>query len=255
MKLKKRYKIELAETLQSHWYSVHKISDVKIGAKYKKAGNSVTTEKFLGYFPSSTTILEAYPLSSFLVDWKVRQGATESDRILKEAGMRGTNVHSGIEHLLGGEQLLKEGHTLDEWNRLNSFVAWYKEYKPKILETEFKVFSEKYGYSGTFDVLCKIDGKIMLGDWKTSSNIYNHFWCQLASYAQALEEMTDIKIEDTFICQFGAKNKDGYRYVLGEDWHEHFKTFLSVKQTWEYDRGITKNFEPPILNLLETLKL
>src|SRR3990167_4519364 len=36
MKLKKRYKIELAETLQSHWYSVHKISDVKIGAKYKK---------------------------------------------------------------------------------------------------------------------------------------------------------------------------------------------------------------------------
>src|SRR3990167_8447247 len=157
MKLKKRYKIELAETLQSHWYSVHKISDVKIGAKYKKAGNSVTTEKFLGYFPSSTTILEAYPLSSFLVDWKVRQGATASDRILKE------------------------GHTLDEWNRLNSFVAWYKEYKPKILETEFKVFSEKYGYSGTFDVLCKIDGKIMLGDWKTSSNIYNHFLCQLAS--------------------------------------------------------------------------
>src|SRR3989304_2753671 len=130
MKLKKQYKIELAETLQSHWYSVHKISDVKIGAKYKKAGNSVTTEKFLGYFPSSTTILEAYPLSSFLVDWKVRQGATESDRILKEAGARGTNVHSGIEHLLGGGQLPNPGYFPGGRPWLTAPKGWHVEYKP-----------------------------------------------------------------------------------------------------------------------------
>ena len=264
MKLKKQYKIELAPTLAGHWYSVHKqIPDRKTKALVKKelAAFSVENveaykEKFLGYFPSSTTILEAYPLSKFLVDWKVQQGATEADRILKEAGARGTNVHDGIEHLLGGGELMKSGYSLDEWNRLNSFKAWFDKYKPKVLETEFRVFSEKYGYCGTFDVLAKINGVVSLGDWKTSSNIYPHFWLQLASYAEALEEMSNVKVEQTFICQFGSKNKDGYRYVINDvPWQDHFQTFLSVKNTFEYDKGIDKDFEPPILNLPETLRL
>lgn len=242
MNWKKEYEISLAKTLNGHWYSV-----------YKKLPKG--KEKFLGYFPSSTTILEAYPLSSFLVDWKVSQGKDESERKLKEAGLRGTNVHKGIEVLLGGGELQEDYHSLDEWSRLNSFVNWYKEYKPEIIATELRVFSEKYGYSGTLDVLCRINGVISIGDWKTSSSIYPHFWLQIASYAQALEEMTDMKVAQTFVCQFGAKNKNGYRYVLGDDWKEHFKVFLNVKKTFEYEKGITKDFEPPILNLPDKLKL
>lgn len=242
MKFRKKYKIELAPTLTGHWYSV-----TKILPKGK--------EKFLGYFSGSTTILEAYPLSSYLVDWKVRQGATEAERILKEAGSRGVSVHSGIEMLLKGMELQYSGYSNDEWNRLHSFTLWHKEYKPEIISTEQRIFSEKYGYAGTFDVLCKISGEMLLGDWKTSSNIYPHFWLQLASYAQALEEMTDVKVEQTFICQFGAKNKDGYRFVLSDNWKSDFQSFLAVKKTFEYDRGINKDFEPPILNLPATLKL
>ena len=242
MNWKRNYRIELSPTLSGHWYKVHKIMPKG-------------REKFLGYYSSSTTILEAYPLSPFLVDWKVKQGAEEADRILKQAGIRGTAVHSGIEMLLGGAELHKESYSLDEFNRLESFTKWHKEYKPEIISTEQRVFSEKYGYAGTLDVLCKIDGKMSIGDWKTSANIYPHFWLQIASYAQALEEMTDIKVEQTFVCQFGAKNKNGYRFVLSGEWKDHFANFLAVKKTWEYDRGITKDFEPPILELPDTLKL
>ena len=79
MKYKNQYRVQLADTLQQHWYSVWKVKNKK--------------EKFLGYFPSSTTILSAYPQSIQLMKWMADNGWNQSQIIKSEAGERGTPLH------------------------------------------------------------------------------------------------------------------------------------------------------------------
>jgi len=230
----KKTKIELMPTISDHWY--------RVGKKY---------------YPSSTTILNAYPLAYELVKWLADQGWDTSQRIKLQAGESGTKIHDAIEILITTNNILaRRNYSLEEWYKLSTFVAWYEETKPEVVATEIPLYSRKYGYAGRADALCKISGKYVLVDWKTSKSIYPHFKLQTASYAQALQEMNNtLMIAETAILQLGAKNKKGYRFVTEDKWQEHFKIFLNVKKTWEFERGITKNFVPPILNLPDTLQL
>lgn len=237
--------IELAKTLSGHWYNVWKI---------KKDGSK---GKFLGTFPSSTTILNAYPQSAHLTKWIAEQGWHESQRIKSEAGERGTRIHSASEVLENGGELVDSNFSLEEWWKISTFVAWHNEYKPELIANEFQVFSPKGGYGGTLDRIYKVGGEITLLDIKSSSGIHEHFPLQFASYAKAIEETTDIKVVQTACLQLGAQNKNGYRYVVYPNWKEHYKVFESVRNVWQYDYFDSKKNpkEPPVLNLPETLKL
>ncbi len=242
MKILKPYIIELAPTLQQHWYNVW--------PKNKKGKKG----KFLGTFPSTTTILNAYPQSAHLVKWIAEQGWSEAQRIKSEAGEAGTRVHTAVQSLLEGEQLTREPFSLEEWYKISTFVSWHKEYNPEIIALEMPIFSRKYKFAGRLDCIAKVGGEINVIDWKTSSSIYPHFPLQFASYAQAVEEMTDLKIDNTAAFQMGAKNKDGYRFVLYPEWKEHLKVFRNVYETWKFDYG-KKALEPPVLDLPDSLKL
>lgn len=236
---KKKYTIALAPTLNQHWYGIHK------------------GKKFLGYFPSATTILNAYPQGAHLNKWIGENGWNESQRILKEAGARGTKVHDAIELLLDGDQLWSHQFSLDEWSRINSFVDWYKEVKPEILGVEVALFSKKYGYAGRVDCVCIIDGKLTVIDWKTSGSMYPHFPLQYASYANAIEETTDLKVEQTAGLQLGTKTKSGWKMDIHEDWKSEFEMFKTIKTVWEYDTygNKKKRKDPPVLTLPDHLLL
>lgn len=231
---KKNYSIKLAETLgQSHWY--------KIGKKH---------------YPSSTTILQSYPFGQHLVKWIADHGYNESQEIKEKAGVEGNHVHNAIERLIKKETLYKSDYSLEEWSKLCAFADWVRDYSPKFLATETLLYSQKHGYAGRTDAVCEVAGKIVVADWKTSKSIYPHFALQVASYAHAIEEMSgDVKIDECAILQLGTKNKKNYRWALYPEWREHFKTFLNVKKVWEYENGITKDYEPPVLSLPDTLKL
>src|SRR3990167_7623609 len=99
MSKQKQITIELAETLSGHWY---------------KVGRNI--------YPSITTILTAYPQSLQLTQWIAEQGWETSQAIKREAGQRGTNVHTGIEALLNKREISKEAFSLEEWSKLASFV-------------------------------------------------------------------------------------------------------------------------------------
>ena len=246
---KKHYRVELADTLSQHWYHVWETS---LATKKKKE-----TEKYLGVFPSATTILNAYPQSAHLTKWIAEQGWNEAQEIKSAAGVRGTRVHTGIEALLGGALLRKPDFSLDEFFRLTTFVRWYEAYKPEIIALEMPVFSKKGGYAGRLDCIARVNGQVMILDWKTSSSIHENFPLQFAAYATAIEEATDIKIEATAAIQMGAKKKDGYRFVLFPDWHDHYKVFQHVRAVWQYDVFDSKKGpkEPPVLELPAELQL
>ena len=143
--------------MSGHWYQVF-------------AG-----DKDLGYFPSVTTILNAYPQSQHLTRWIADQGWNESQRIKSEAGERGTNVHQAIEDLLAGQNLIRLSYSLEEWWKISTFVDWYHDTNPEILATEIALFSKKYKFAGRVDCIAKINDKITVIDWKTSGNLYEHY--------------------------------------------------------------------------------
>jgi len=269
MNILKPYTIELAPTLSQHWYHVWQVKKPRVNLKKGDAvfGEMLIFKKgrFLGTFPSATTILNAYPQSPHLTRWIADQGWNEAQAIKSAAGERGTTIHKGIEWLLDGNEL-REGYMLpggyralsvEEYWKLSTFVSWYNEYKPTIIAKEMRVFSKKGGYAGTLDALIEIGGQVTIIDWKSSSSIHEHFPLQFAAYAYAIEEMTDLKIEQTACLQLGAQNKQGYRYVVYPSWREHYKVFEHVRATWQYDQFDSKqrSKEPPVLILPPVLKL
>jgi hypothetical protein len=245
MKILKPYIVELAPTLTGHWYNVWKVkSDGSKG-------------RFLGTFPSSTTILNAYPQSEFLTKWIADNGWQESQRIKSEAGERGTKIHTACDLLEEGIVLNKGDYSLEEWWKISTFVRWYDLYNPETIVREFPVFSAKGKYAGRLDRIYLIQGENIILDFKSSSNIHEHFPLQFSSYAKAVEETTDLKISATAALQLGAKNKDGYRYILYPEWKDHYKVFESVRKVWQYEYFDSKKNpkSAPVLELPDTLQL
>jgi len=243
MKILKEYDVKLAPTLSGHWYGVTEIGE---------AGG-----QWLGYFPSSTTILNAYPQSAHLTQWIAEKGWHESQRIKSEAGERGTRIHTACDLLEDGVELNRADYSLEEWWKISTFVTWYNEYQPELIAKELQVFSKKGGYAGRLDRLYRIAGEVTILDFKSGSGIHDHFPLQFASYAQAVEENTDIEIAQTAALQLGASNKNGYRFVIYPDWRDHYKVFENVRAVWQYEYFDSKKDpkEPPVLELPLTLKL
>ena len=119
---------------------------------------------------------------------------------------------------------------------------------------EIPVFSKKGKYAGRVDCIGKIGEETCIIDWKSSRSVHPSFACQLAAYANAIEENTDLKIDSTVVLQMGAQNKNGYRHIIYPDWRDHYKVFEHVRATWQYDNKKQVE-EPPVLNLPDKLKL
>jgi hypothetical protein len=238
------YIIELAKTLTNHWYHV-----------WKKKGDKKGT--YIGVFPSVTTILNAYPQSAILTKWIADNGWDESQEIKEAAGKSGTKIHAACDTLEDGGDLYERDFTLKEWYKIDAFVRWHNLVKPELIAQELAIFSKKGGFAGRLDRIYKIGNKITLLDLKSSSAIHEHFPLQFSSYAKAIEEMTNLEIDQTACLQLGASNKDKYRYVVYTDWRDHYKVFENVQATWQYEYfGSKKNpKDPPVLVLPDTLRL
>ena len=58
----------------------------------------------------------------------------------------------------------------------------------EIIFLEEQFVSEKFGYGGTIDMYCILNGKLTLVDFKTGKDIYIGYLYQLAGYLQLLRE-------------------------------------------------------------------
>lgn len=104
-----------------------------------------------------------------------------------EAGNLGTFLHKWVESYIKGENPGSPVNPQLERSVLE-FLIWVKKHKVKFLLSEQVVYSKKYKYCGTTDFICKIDGKMYIGDLKTSSGIYPEMLLQTAAYRQARGE-------------------------------------------------------------------
>lgn len=129
------------------------------------------------------------------------------NNILERARNRGSIVHEYCEqYLLCGEiDFAEVGSEYIDY--VEQFVNWYITYKPKVLFTEYQMYSSEF--AGTTDLICEIDGKRIIVDYKTTSSIdTKSLSVQLEGYRR-LAEMQGIHIDATYSLQL---KKDSWTF-------------------------------------------
>jgi hypothetical protein len=201
------------------------------------------------YFPSATTLLEAYPKPYQLIQWMKEMGS-KADEIRDNAGRRGSTVHQLTEDYDHGMDctLLDDNgrpkYSLEEWNMFERYVEFSENHKPEHIMIEQTIVSNKLKFAGTLDRVCIIDGKRYLLDIKTSNGIYNSYWLQLAAYKELYlgiaEDMAPI--EGVAILWLNAKTRThgkngvvqgpGWQMVTKDDTAPDWSLFKAVQQLW-----------------------
>jgi len=129
--------------------------------------------------PSVTGVLKA----SGLIDF-----SQIPPSILETARARGSRVHAAIHYYNEGDL---NWDTVDDKDRprINAWLTFLQQRQFQILKAEFRVYSRRYGYAGTGDVVGLLDGRLALADFKCGEPEDVAADLQTAAYAGALYEM------------------------------------------------------------------
>jgi hypothetical protein len=173
---------------------------------------------------------------------------------LEKAGEIGTQTHAIIEwnirknlgQKVGPEPKIQEKAL---WAFM-SFEDWAKRVSLKPVRIEQVLFSTKYGYAGTMDLLAHVtltqsdipDGMdlksgtyLALIDFKTGKAVYREAYQQTAAYKNALIEMGHEKAEVCMIVRLPKIETDPeFETVIIPDPDSHFQAFLHTFELWKW---------------------
>ncbi len=218
--------------------------------------------------PGTTTIIGRFKDSSALLHWAFKQGQEGKARLYGEAEKAadiGTIAHEMIEAHVNG---FDPAHILDEHNTrnvsmdmkikatnaFNMFREWESQTGLELLSRyqEIQLVSPMYMFGGTPDAIGKINGKIVLLDWKTSNGVYPDYLLQLAAYRHLIgsgRQMIDgeelridgerVRIQGAHLLRFPKEYPDfDHRYFgdLDQAW-EQFKLF---RKAYDIDKELKK---------------
>lgn len=150
--------------------------------------------------------------------------------ILQRARERGSRCHELFEeYALTGDLDIDEIET-EYIPYVQQFILWFKTERPKVLFTEKQMFSQDF--CGTCDLICKIDGKVCLVDYKCiASADKKSLSVQLEGYYR-LCKLCGINIEE---CYYLHIKKDSYVFKAikrNSEWFEillKHNTFMKEK--------------------------
>jgi len=120
-------------------------------------------------------------------------------------------------------------------------LNWLQITNIEIIETEVSLVSEEYQFGGTLDAIMWWQGKLAIGDWKTSNSVYPDYLIQLACYKHLWEENNpNDKITGGFhLLRFAKETADFAHHYYAEldDAWEQFKLF---RKAYDIDKKLKK---------------
>jgi hypothetical protein len=203
-----------------------------------------------------TTILNTVIAKGALLNWAVKMSADYMSKNLKadtkytkeelediikqakkahvkrktEAGNIGTMVHKWIEDYINAKLAGIGRPRMPKNNNeaILAFLEWEKGHDIDWVESEKVVYSKKFNYAGTADFLAVIDGKMTLGDIKTSNYIYpESYFLQVCAYQYAIqEENPKMKIEDRLIVKVPKTKGKELEVVSIPEYEDNARAFI-----------------------------
>lgn len=150
-----------------------------------------------------------------------------------DAGNIGTFIHEWIEKYIHNERP-KMPVNPDLRESIEQFLDWKQENRVEFILSEQVVFSKKYNYIGTLDFVCTMNGKLYIGDTKTSNAIHPEYLLQVSAYRQAREEeFPDEKYYGQVIVRVGKSGDfETVKIDKRSDHAENIKTFLHARELY-----------------------
>jgi len=151
------------------------------------------------------------------------------------AGTIGSFVHSWVEDYINGKNPAQPVNKQLK-TAIAKFMAWVEKHNVKFLVSEQQVYSRKYKYTGTLDFICSIDGKLYIGDLKTSSGIYPEYLIQTSAYRYArTEEFPEEKYAGQIIVRVGKDDGElEIGMVTDDTWYKKmFSTFVFALELYK----------------------
>lgn len=156
--------------------------------------------------PSVTTMLQSHFGNSY--------AAVRPD-ILEASARYGTNVHNQIEHFIDLRKEDPNVEIVSEYDEVKNYFEFVEPiYKISPIMTEKVIvlcFAGKVVAAGRFDMLCTVDGKMTLVDFKTTSTLKKQLVAaQLNLYLTGLlhsgyvKDISDINLGAIHLC--GSKS-------------------------------------------------
>ncbi len=165
-------------------------------------------------YPRVSTILNIIAAPG-LEAWRHKVGLEESRRIGREAAGLGTRVHGACEAISRGGGIVAHDDDLAEF--IQVYEAWFHRNVAEVVAVEQFVWSAKYGYAGTLDLIADLkDGRRALVDLKTSQTVSETHRLQTAAYQLAALEAHEIGCDVRLIVQMPSR-KPGELYVTEFD--------------------------------------
>jgi hypothetical protein len=214
------------------------------------------------YYPSVSTVLDAYPKSWAFYEWLKKEG-NNADKIRDAAGETGSIVHQLTEKYDLGEVVSlfdtdgKIRYRAQEWAEFEKYVQFRKTIPMEVLSTEENMVSDTMRVGGTLDRrvnFIKSDGSKLsaIADIKTSNLIHPHYWLQLEAYRRMyMEKHPDDEVDTTCIIWLNAKTRtDGKKGTMqGKGWQvlfpektadHYWKLFNCTYDLWYEENQDTK---------------
>lgn len=178
-----------------------------------------------------------------LIIWFQNVGKRVAEKVIKDRQVLGTQAHSLFEKLCKDETVDSNKYH----DEIQMDIRLFKNFKEKCIVSvdalEQRLWSKKHGYGGTTDFIgyyktnkeWLVRGQtpiftktsFVIGDWKTSRDIYPEYWLQLAAYCVAFKELTGIEPDGAFIAHF-RNGKIRIKEKSYQDLLEEFKTYKAV---------------------------
>ena len=184
------------------------------------------------------------PRDSYAATLAARLGPAKAhQKALAKAGDIGTDAHKKVEWWLrtqigaaaGPEPGIRDAA---EWAFM-AFQDWARSVALKPVLIEKTVYSTRYGYAGTLDLLARVNGVLTEISLKTSKAIYGEAHLQSAAYQTALVEMGyALPAGGSLILRLPKVETDpAFEVVPVAPAAELLPVFLAVQQVWAWQYG------------------
>lgn len=184
--------------------------------------------------------------------WPLIEEAEKQHDIKKEAAADfGSQVHEFAENFAKFKigKLPKSPEITDDMpeeviNGINAFLSWYNENDVQFIEAEKLIYSKKHGFVGMTDVIARVNGRLMLIDYKTGKGVYSEAHYQVAGYVMGYEEETDLRVDAALILNFNKETGDLNDPVLieREELDRNAETFLHCFAIKQREKEMTSAF-------------
>lgn len=239
------YRIDMEQAVSGNFVIV------KESGQYKVMDRDIpifeTRERHV-FFPSSTTLLGAYPKPR-LTRWRGDIGNQAADYAMETAAEKGSSIHhacytyanNGVVVYQSPVRVFTQAE-IENFKRLydgnvrvlysqeqvlcvDRFVRWWNAVKPSLIGSEDTVVSFRHQYAGTCDYILRIEGGLYningstplrleaglyIVDLKSGKNIWDEHTLQLASYVKAFEEDGSVgPFRGALIVHLAAQTRSG----------------------------------------------